>query len=367
MSIVEPEPISTRTTHHQRLAKSSLEGRGSENVELVSAARAMAPRSRRVSLGRSTLGLDRFALLYAGIGLGIFFALTDPTRFATANNLRLVAASEAITGIIALGVVTALLAGMFDISVAANMSLAIILVAWLQSQLHVNPVLAVALTLMSGAVIGAFNALVITRFRVDPIIATLGSGSIITAVSFWIAQGDTIVSGISPRFDEFGSAKLLTVPVPVYYLAGIALLLWYLLEHNATGRFMYATGGNVNAARLAGLKVTRLQWIALILCGLLASLAGVVLTMQTGAASFGAGQSYLLPAFAIAFLGATQVRPGRFNVPGTLIALYALAVGVKGLELQYPSVPWIDDLFEGVALILAVGIGARARLRRIRQ
>ena len=94
----------------------------------------MAPRSRRVSLGRSTLGLDRFALLYAGIGLGIFFALTDPTRFATADNLRLVAASEAITGIIALGVVTALLAGMFDISVAANMSLAIILVAWLQSR-----------------------------------------------------------------------------------------------------------------------------------------------------------------------------------------------------------------------------------------
>src|SRR4029453_14036581 len=164
-------------------------------------------------------------------------------------------------------------------------------------------------------------------------------------------------------FKDFGSAELLTIPVPVYYLAGVALVLWYLLEHTPTGRYLYATGANVNAARLAGLRVVRLQWGALIIAGTLAAFAGVVLTMQLGASSFGAGGPYLLPAFAAAFLGSTQVRPGRFNVGGTLVALYLMAIGVKGLQLQYPSLPWIKDLFEGVALIIAVALAAGAALR----
>jgi ribose transport system permease protein len=127
---------------------------------------------------------------------------------------------------------------------------------------------------------------------------------------------------------------------------------------------MYAAGANAQAARLAGVKVARLHWLALVITGVLASFAGVVLTMQLGAASFGAGAPYLLPAFAGAFLGSTQVRPGRFNVAGTLVALYLLAIGVKGLQLEYPHLPWIKDLFQGLALILAVAIGARAALRR---
>ena len=110
--------------------------------------------------------------------------------------------------------------------------------------------------------------------------------------------------------------------------------------------------------------VTRLRWIALVISGVLASLAGIVLTMQLGASSFGAGDSYLLPAYAAAFLGATQIKPGRFNVGGTLVALYLLAIGVKGLQLRYPSLPWIADLFQGLALIIAVALGVVARRKR---
>jgi ribose transport system permease protein len=188
--------------------------------------------------------------------------------------------------------------------------------------------------------------------------------SVLAALAYWIAKGNTILDGISPGFKRFGSAKLLTIPVPVFYLLGVGAILLYLLEHTPTGRYMYASGANAQAARLAGLKVVRLQWTALIISGTLASFAGIVLTMQLGAASFGAGGSYLLPAFAAAFLGSTQVRPGRFNVLGTLLALYLLAIGVKGLQLQYPQLPWIKDFFEGVTLIFAVALGARAALRR---
>lgn len=330
-------------------------GPGSDEVE-----------HRGRSLGRD-IGADRFAGLYVAVALAVVFSIWNPDRFGTFSNARVVAASASITGILTLGLTVSLLAGMFDVSVAANMSLAISLVGWLQSHHGLNPLLAVVLTLLAGAAVGATNALVITRLHVEPVIATLGMSSILAALAYWIAAGNTILDGISPTFKDFGSAELLTIPVPVYYLAGVALVLWYLLEHTPTGRYLYATGANVNAARLAGLRVVRLQWGALIIAGTLAAFAGVVLTMQLGASSFGAGGPYLLPAFAAAFLGSTQVRPGRFNVGGTLVALYLMAIGVKGLQLQYPSLPWIKDLFEGVALIIAVALGARAALRRARR
>ena len=296
--------------------------------------------------------------------LVVVFSIWNPDTFATADNARTVASSMAITGILTLGLIVALLSGMFDVSVAANMSLSISLVGWLQSNFGMNALLAVILTLASGATVGLANAFVITKLRVDPVVATLGMSSVLAALSYWIAGGRTIIDGISPTFEEFGTTKLLTIPVPVYYLAAVALVLWFLLEHTPTGRYMYASGANAAAARLAGVNVIRLSWLALVITGVLASFAGIVLTMQLGASSFGAGAPYLLPAFAAAFLGSTQVRPGRFNVAGTLVALYLLAIGVKGLQLQYPDLPWIKDLFEGLALIFAVAIGARAAMRR---
>jgi ribose transport system permease protein len=298
--------------------------------------------------------------LYVAIVLAALFSLWEPSRFETIVNLRVIASSQAITGIVALGLIVALIAGMFDVSIAANMTLSLILVAWLQSHEHLNPIIAVILTILVGALIGAVNAIVITRLHVPAVIATLGMSSILEAIAYWVAGGESIVNGISPTFKSFGQAKVVGIPVPVLYLAGLALILWYLLEHTPRGRYLYAIGSNPQASRLAGLPVVRLQWFAAITSGVLASCAGVLLTAQVGAGDFGSGDSYLLPAFAVAFLGSTQIRPGRFNVVGTLVALYLLAIGVQGLELHYPSLPWIADLFEGIALIIAVAIGTRS-------
>ena len=111
----------------------------------------------------------------------------------------------------------------------------------------------------------------------------------------------------------------------------------------------------------------RLTWLSLIMTGALAALAGVILTMQLGAASFGAGAPYLLPAFAATFLGSTQILPGRFNVRGTIVALYLLTIAVKGLQLKFPELPWIKDLVEGLVLLVAVSIVTRAvKSRKVR-
>jgi ribose transport system permease protein len=317
--------------------------------------------------GSVDLGVDRLSGIYVAVVLIVIFSILEPQTFATLNNASIIASSEAITGILTLGLIVSLLAGMFDVSVAANMSLALTLVAWLQSAHHVNALAAVVLTLLSGAAVGVANALVITRLHVQPVIATLAMSSILAAIAFWIGQGQDIITGISPNFDRFGQSKFVGMPVSVCYLLGIAVVLWYLLEHTATGRYLYAVGANAEAAELVGLKVVRLQWTALIIAGVLSSFAGILLTMQLGSSSYDAGTPYLLPAFAVAFLGSTQIKPGRFNVVGTLVALYLLAIGVKGLQLRYPSLPWIMDLFEGLALIAAVAIGARSQLRRTRR
>jgi ribose transport system permease protein len=143
--------------------------------------------------------------------------------------------------------------------------------------------------------------------------------------------------------------------------------MWYVLEHLPVGRYLYAAGANPQAARLSGVRVVRLQWGAMITSGFLASAAGVVLTMQLGSASYGAGSSYLLPAFAGAFLGSTQIKPGRFNVLGTLVAMYLLAIGIKGLQLKYPQLPWVADLVEGLILLIAVSVAVRGARRRAAQ
>jgi ribose transport system permease protein len=310
------------------------------------------------------LGLERFSGLWVMAVLTVFFCLWEPDTFRTLRNLRILASSEAITGILTLGLIVSLICGAFDLSVAANMNLSLTLVAWLQADAHLQPALAVILTIASGAAIGVVNAIVITVLKVNPVIGTLGMQSILTAMSYWLSSGNDIVSGLSPGFVSLGRLNPLTMPITVYILAVVAFGVWYLLEYTPVGRYFYALGFNAEACRLAGVPVQRLQWTGLLISGSLASFAGVVLTMQLGAASFGAGTDYLLPAFAAAFLGSTQVRPGRFNVAGTLIALYLLAVGVKGLQLRFSSLPWIGALFEGIALIVAVALAGHASLRR---
>lgn len=325
---------------------------------------APLPVPQRTRHRRFDTRIDRFSGLYLTIILIVVFSFWLPDTFATGTNARTIVAGSAITGIMTLAAMLGLVSGAFDISVGANMSFAISLVGFLQSEKHINALTAVIITLAAGAVVGSLNAFVIAKLHVDPVIATLGMSSLLAAGSYWVANGETYSTGLSSTFVSFGQNQWFSIPVPVFYLAGISLALWYVLDHTPVGRYLYASGANPTAARLAGLPVVRLQWMTLMVSGMLSAFAGIALTMQLGAASFGSGDSYLLPAFAAAFLGATQIRPGRFNVAGTLVALFLLAIGIKGLQLRYPSLPWIANLFQGLALIIAVTLGVTAARRR---
>ena len=226
------------------------------------------------------------------------------------------------------------------------MGLAIMLCAWLQATEHVGYGLAIVLTLLAGVIVGSINAFVVVRLGVDSFIATLGASSILIGLVEWISNGNQIVEGISPKFLNISGNQIFSISLPVFYMVIIAGVLWYVVEYRQFGRYMYATGSNPDAARLAGVRTDRLRAFSLVISATIASLAGIIFLSKIGSASPDSSTSYLLPAFAGVLLGATQVKPGRVNVPGTLIAVYLLATGIEGLELDGAQI-WVQDVFNG--------------------
>lgn len=305
------------------------------------------------------LGLDRFSGLYVWVGLIAIFGLWMPDLFLTTDNARIIAGDEAITAILALGLVIPLAAGVFDLSIASTMGFAAVAVTWYQSHGHSSLVGAV-LVVLGGALIGALNGFVVVRLQVDSFIATLGMSSMLAAAAYWVTNGQQIVTGISPSFVRFGTTRWFNIPAPVYYMLILALVLWVFLEFRPGGRYLYAVGGNPQAARLAGVRVDRIVFGSMVASATIAAFAGVVLAAKLGTGNPTSGPPYLLPAFSAVFLGATQIKAGRVNVLGTLIAIYLLATGIKGLQLAGAPV-FLNDLFNGLALILAVALAARSK------
>ena len=172
--------------------------------------------------------------------------------------------------------------------------------------------------LLVGVGIGVINAsVVVVVMRIDSFIGTLATGSLIPALITMVTNDTPITDAkLAGAFAKIGQTSIGGVTLPVFYCAVVAVAIWYLLEHTATGRRLYATGFNPDAARLAGVRVDRLRFVSLVASGGLAGATGIVLASMLGSGSPTAGTPYLLPAFAAAFLGATQLKHGRFNAGG---------------------------------------------------
>jgi ribose transport system permease protein len=269
------------------------------------------------------------------------------------SNWQNIAGSQAITGLVAIGLVAPLATGAFDLSVGYTLGTTAALAAWLSSH-GVATVPTVVLCVGSSLLIGCMNGLVVVGIGVDSFIATLGTGAVLGAITYLITGNQQIV-GVSESLQSLGTSQPAGIPITVIYLAVLAVIAWWLLEHTPFGRQLHAIGGGTEAARLAGVPTRRYTFLALLISASAAGTAGIVATASLGAASPDTGSSYLLPSFAAAILGATQVKPGRYNVLGTIIAIYLLATGVTGLTL-YGANLWATSLFNGLALIVAVSL-----------
>ena len=320
--------------------------------------RAVAARTGPSSAQRLARGLafDRIGAVYVWLGIIVLFSVWAPQTFPNLDTAKQVLNSNAITALGALSITIPLAARVFDLSFAGVMTLTGVAVAHLIVEEHVPVVAAIAIALGVGVGIGVINAVVVVVMRIDSFIATLATGSLIAALVTMVTNEVPITDArLGGTFAKIGQTSVSGITLGVVYCAVVAVAIWYLLEHTATGRRLYATGFNPDAARLAGVRIDRLRFASLVASGGLAGATGIILASTLGSGSPSAGTPYLLPAFAAAFLGATQLKHGRFNAGGTIIAVLLLGTGVTGLALaNAPS--WAGDMFVGVVLIAALAL-----------
>jgi ribose transport system permease protein len=331
--------------------------------ELVSTPHSIgATTSAPVQRIRAALSFRNVSALYIFAVLFVLFALWVPDTFLTAGVWRSLLANSALTALVAIAVTIPLAAGVFNLAVGTEVGMSAILSAWLLERQGLGVPAAVLLTLVAGCAIGAVSGALIVRARIDSFIATLGMSSVLLALIAWVSGGQQILN-LPASFQGLATSELLGLALPVWIMLAVGLVVWYVMQRTPTGRRLYATGGNVNAARLAGVHTSRVIVLALVSCGAIAALAGLLTSAQLAVGDPTVGPGYLLPAYAAAFLGSTQFHGGRYNVWGSVLAVLVLAVGVKGLQLAGAPV-WIPDLFNGVALLVAVGMSKYQRTAR---
>jgi ribose transport system permease protein len=191
------------------------------------------------------------------------------------------------------------------------------------------------------------------RAGADPLIATLSLSIVLGGLVSGYAQGRAIVAGMPPELLNLG--RLSWGPFPLLFIvAALAcILVWFLLERTSFGRRLHAIGVNPAAAHLIGVRVEKTIFLSFVLGGLIAGLAAIVLTARQGGGVPVNGLNLVLPALAGTYLGATTIRPGEFNIPGTFIGLLFVGVTVSGLTLLGVEA-WVQPVFTGGSLVAAV-------------
>lgn len=298
------------------------------------------------------LGLEKFSGLYLWAIFIAVFSVWAPDFFFTSATLHSVASAQVVPALLSLAVTIPLAAGVYDLSIGSSANLCAVLVVVLQTVSGLGMWEAIGLTLVAGALIGLINGLIVVKLHVSSLIATLGSSVILMAVQEMIQGAGGPQPPTTSAWSNLTQHELGGFQVIVGYLIVAAVVCWWVLDLTPAGRYIYAVGGNEEAARLAGVAVGKWQVLTLVGSGLLGSVSGILYSSQSGP-SLTFGGSLLLPAFAAVFLGSTQFTPGRVNVWGTVLAVYVLATGVKGLQFV-TGVSWLNDMFSGVALIAAV-------------
>jgi ribose transport system permease protein len=337
-----------------------------QTQDLPSAAASPAqPQESRLSRGVKRLGLDRFSALYLWGGFLVFFGLTRDA-YLTRTSIELVLTDRGlVVAILALAFLVPLVTETFDLSIGAMMSLSLVTVSWIAQQGQINQIVGMFIALGVCAIFGFISGFIVVKLRVNSFIATLGMSQVISAGILYVSDNRQISGVLSDRYRSIGTTKLFGLPLYFTYLLVLAVLLWFVLEHTPLGRYLFATGGNREAARLSGINTDRLTWMTLVASALIAGFAGIVFSWRTPIFSQTTGPGLLFPAVAAVFFGASQLK-GRPNVWGTLIAVYTLAFGVKGLQLFFSAGTfWIEPLFQGLTLLGAVAVASRKNIIKV--
>ncbi len=308
--------------------------------------------------------LEKYALILAWIALILVFAFVAPPSFLQWPTFSsIIFGSQAVLVVLTLGLIIPLTAGDFDVSVAAVLTFSAMILAVLNAKMGLPLWQAVLACLAMGLIVGFLNAFFIIFFRIHSLIVTLGTASVIQGLILWISSSQTL-SGVSPGLIDWVIVnRLFDIPLAFYYAMALGLIIWYVFEFTPIGRRLLFVGRGREVARLSGISVVRVRGVALVASSVIAVLAGIINVGTTGGADPLSGLTFLLPAFAAAFLGATSIIPGRFNPLGSIIAVFFLVTGITGLNFLGVDT-FVQNMFNGAALILAVSLSQLVRGRK---
>lgn len=312
--------------------------------------------------GALSRNMQAYAIVVAWVVLILIFSAVLGDTFFSLQNLTSIANSKTATVLLTLGLIFALSAGEFDLSIGAALSLGAALPAWLASE-HGVPVLAgIALALVIAALFGLLNGLLSVRYNIASLIVTLGTGTALTGLVVGLV-GNSTLSIKGDFWTELITHRTFGFYTSFWIVLLAAIIIWYVLQHTPVGRHLYFVGQNREVARLAGIRVNTYRYVALMLSSTLGAAAGALLLGNTGGVQARVGTLLILPAFAAAFLGSTAIVPGRFNAWGTVVAVYFIETGITGLQLLGFQA-WVSDVFYGAALVIGVLVATlAARLR----
>ncbi|BCW58552.1 ABC transporter permease [Arthrobacter sp. StoSoilB20] len=313
---------------------------------------------RKLDLG--SLGTSYGVIVFLVV-MVIAFSIMLPATFPSADNAKAILSDQSIPVILALAAILPLAAGEFDLSLGATLGFSAITAISVSNAGAPLPVV-LLVSVLVGALVGTVNAVLVVFVKVNAFIATLASATILGGLNLLVTGSSLLVL----ESDEFGAltvTKVMDLQIVLAYAVVLAVALYYVLEKTPFGRYLRATGMGRDAARLSGVRVDRYLAASFILAGVLAALAGALVASRGGTAAPSLGPEFLLPAYAAAFLGATTIKPGYFNVWGTVIGVVLLAVGSNGLTLMGAQT-WVTNVFNGVALMVAVSASVLVGRRR---
>jgi len=304
--------------------------------------------------------VSRYGTIIGLLAMIVFFSIAAPDTFPTRANFLNILSQASLTAIIAAGLTYTLVVGEFDLSVGFVASFIGLIVCGLMANQGFPIPVAIIASLALGTVIGCINGLLVTKVGINAVIATLGVGTILSGIGFSYSAFPIAV-GIPRDFTMISIGRVLFgIPNPVIIMFAVLAILWVILNKTDLGQKMQAVGSNIEASRLSGIRVDRIKLFAFMTAGFCAALTGILLSSLLGSGTLGAGDGYLLNAFAAVFLGSATLREGQFHIFGTLIGVLILAVGFNGLSI-FGAPTHFQPIFKGGILVFAVGLSALAR------
>jgi ribose transport system permease protein len=309
--------------------------------------------------------LPTYGLVILTVFLLVGFSLVLPDTFPTMLNFRAIVSDKAIIAILSLAAMIPMAAGRIDLTVGYGIVLWHILAISLQTIYGLPWPVAVLVVLVLGAIVGFLNGMLVEVAKIDSFIATLGTGTVLYALALAHTGGRQMVGLLPQGFYAINGTFVTSLGLPVtgFYVLAIVILLWLVLEYTPIGRYLYAIGANQRAAELNGIPTRKYVIGAFISSGVLTALAGVILASKLRIGQASVGLEFLLPALVGAFLGSTTIKPGRVNVWGTMIGVAILAIGISGIQ-QFGGSFWVEPMFNGVTLLVAIGIAGYAQRRK---